>query len=104
MLKQLLAEIASGRNHRLSELAARLNTSEGMIEQMMVDLERRGLIVCETAVPGACPSCRGACASCALHDPARRRANLGPDTKGAASPATRDRPEWHNSGTNSKRR
>lgn len=70
MLKQLLAEIASGRNHRLSELAARLETSEGMIAQMMIDLERKGYIACETNLPGACPACHGGCAACALHDPA----------------------------------
>jgi hypothetical protein len=66
MLKELLAAIASGRNQRMSELARELNSSEGMVAQMMMDLERMGYIAHDSGLPAECPVCHGGCSACAL--------------------------------------
>ena len=67
MLQKLLAEIRQGGTLRPETLAVRLDVSVGLVEIMLADLERRGLIVridsaCATQACGGCPlssSCAG---------------------------------------------
>lgn len=61
MLNELLREIDKGGTLSSNLLAARLNTSPGLIEMMLEDLERRGKLRrvaagCDTVNPcGDCP-------------------------------------------------
>lgn len=59
MLEKILSEIQSGGSIQPATLARRLDTSPQMIEMMLEDLERRGLLVqvnqsCEKSC-GGCP-------------------------------------------------
>lgn len=58
MLEKLLNEIRSGGTLQPSALAARLNISVELVEMMLEDLERRGLLA---QVNTACDSHCGGC-------------------------------------------
>ncbi len=45
MIEKLLSEIRSGGTVQPAALAARLNVSPALVEMMLEDLERRGLLV-----------------------------------------------------------
>ncbi len=45
MIEKLLSAIRSGGTVQPAALAARLNVSPGLVEMMLEDLERRGLLV-----------------------------------------------------------
>jgi len=62
MLEQLLTQISSGRNYTLATLAASLDVSEDLLEQMMDDLERAGYV--SVADMGAASGCKGHCDGC----------------------------------------
>jgi hypothetical protein len=59
MLEKLLSEIRSGGTLQPAALATRLNISVGLVEMMLEDLERRGLlaqVVTNCSEPcGGCP-------------------------------------------------
>ncbi len=61
MLKQLLTEIAREPVHSHAELARRLDISEGLLDQMLMDLARKGYITsinpeeCNLEHCNACP-------------------------------------------------
>ena len=60
MLEKLLQEIRSGGTFQPAALAAKLNISVGMVEMMLEDLERRGIITqvnasCGESSCGGCP-------------------------------------------------
>ncbi len=60
MLKRLLAEIQAGGTLQTAALAKRLNTSPEMVQAMLADLERMGLLrevsaECGQSSCGGCP-------------------------------------------------
>jgi len=58
MLRALLGIIREGRGYTPAELARQLDTSEGLVLQMLDDLERMGhLTHADRAAGGACASC-----------------------------------------------
>lgn len=58
MLEKLLEEIRSGGTLQPAALAARLNISLGLVEMMLEDLERRGLLVqANTTCTEPCGGC-----------------------------------------------
>ncbi len=60
MLEKLLDEICSGGTLQPAALAARLAISPGLVEMMLEDLERRGMLVQVNA------SCGEPCGGCPL--------------------------------------
>ena len=56
MLRELLDIIRDGQGYTISGLARRLDASEGLVEQMLVDLERMGHLTHAQAT-GGCASC-----------------------------------------------
>jgi hypothetical protein len=66
MLARLLALLDEGRLHTVEELAASLAVSPEMVDAMLADLRRRGLL----AAPA--PSCGAGCAGCPLGDSCSR--------------------------------
>lgn len=60
MLTRLLELLDEGRLHTVEELAASLGVSAEMVDAMLADLRRRGLLI---APP---PSCGAGCADCPL--------------------------------------
>jgi len=60
MLRELMRMIAEGQIHSQVELARQLGVSEGLVEQMLEDLERMGYL---TLIEGSCVS---QCAACPL--------------------------------------
>lgn len=56
MLTRLLALIKEGDLHASSELAAALGTSREMVDAMLADLQRRGMIA--TLPSGTATACR----------------------------------------------
>ncbi len=72
MLEKLLDEIRSGGTLQPAALAARLNVSPGLVEMMLEDLERRGLL---TQVNASCSEPCGGCplvGECAITNPQGR--------------------------------
>jgi hypothetical protein len=72
MLQQLLNEIRAGGTLQPGVLAAKLNTSTGLVEMMLEDLERRGMI---TLVNTNCGEPCGGCpmvGECAVNTPQGR--------------------------------
>jgi hypothetical protein len=66
MLEKLLFEIRKGGTLQPAALAARLNTSIALVEMMLEDLERRGILTqyrdsCDSSACGGC-SLGGTCA------------------------------------------
>jgi hypothetical protein len=59
MLERLMKEIRSGGTLQPAVLASRLGTSPGLVEMMLEDLERRGLL---TRMDSDCGSTCGGCA------------------------------------------
>jgi hypothetical protein len=72
MLERLLDEIRKGGTLQPARLAQRLNISVGMVEMMLEDLERRGLLA--QIDPNCGPSCGGCSLSdqCTTHSPKGR--------------------------------
>ncbi len=66
MLTRLLALLDEGRLHTVTELAADLDVSPEMVDAMLADLHRRGLL----AAPP--PSCGAGCSGCPLGDTCHR--------------------------------
>jgi Mn-dependent DtxR family transcriptional regulator len=62
MLERLLNEIRSGGTLQPAALASRLNISVNLVEMMLEDLERRGLLAQIN------PSCETTCHGCSLAD------------------------------------
>jgi hypothetical protein len=60
MLEKLLGEIQRGGTLQPAVLAAKLNVSAGLVEMMLEDLERRGLLAQVTT------SCSEPCGGCPL--------------------------------------
>jgi hypothetical protein len=60
MLEKLLTEIRAGGTLQPAVLAAKLHTSTGLVELMLEDLERRGLIVQVTT------NCGEPCGECPM--------------------------------------
>ncbi len=72
MLEKLLDEIRSGGTLQPAALAARLDVSAGLVEMMLEDLERRGMI---TQVNTNCDEPCGGCplvGECAVKNPQGR--------------------------------
>ncbi len=72
MLEKLLDEIRGGRTLQPAALAARLNASPGLVEMMLEDLERRGMLV---QVNTSCGEPCGGCplvGECAVKNPQGR--------------------------------
>lgn len=72
MLEKLLNEIREGGSLQPATLAARLNISVGLVEMMLEDLERRGLL---TQVNVDCDEPCGGCpmvGECAINSPKGR--------------------------------
>ncbi|RPJ39425.1 MAG: hypothetical protein EHM21_15705 [Chloroflexi bacterium] len=72
MLEKLLNEIRAGGTLQPAALAARLNVSAGMVEMMLEDLARRGLLA---QVNAACKEPCGGCplvGDCAVTSPQGR--------------------------------
>ncbi len=72
MLEKLLDEIRSGGTLQPAALAARLNISVGLVEMMLEDLKRRGLL---TQVNASCSEPCGGCplvGECAITNPQGR--------------------------------
>jgi hypothetical protein len=70
MLEKLLSEIRDGGTFQPVVLAAKLHTSVGMVEIMLEDLERRGLITkVNTGCRELCGGCSmvGECAASGQH-------------------------------------
>jgi len=66
MLRDLLELIREGRGYTPAELARQLDTSEGLVLQMLDDLERMGRLThADTVACGVCASCplRGVCSA-----------------------------------------
>ena len=66
MLRALLGIIREGRGYTPAELARQLDTSEGLVLQMLDDLERMGRLThADTVAGGVCASCplRGVCSA-----------------------------------------
>lgn len=58
MLEKLLAMLATGQALTMADLAEELDTSTGLIEQMLLDLERAGyLSPVQTQCSGGCSGC-----------------------------------------------
>jgi hypothetical protein len=77
MLEKLLAEIRAGGTLQPAALAEKLNTSVGLVEMMLEDLERRGVI---TQVNASCGEPCGGCpmvGECAIASPQGRLWMLG---------------------------
>ncbi len=73
MLERLLAELRSGGTLPPAILAARLGVSTGMVEMMLEDLERRGMLRrLNDQCGSACNSCPVA-TSCAPHGGGKAR-------------------------------
>ncbi len=72
MLEKLLSEIRSGGTIQPAALAARLNTSIGLVEMMLEDLERRGMLA--QVVTGCGEPCGGCplVGECAVTNPQGR--------------------------------
>ena len=73
MLKELLSHLATDRSWRLAELSQRLGVSEGMVEQLLWELESRGYIERHAAnEQGECcaPKHCAACTACGPSDAA----------------------------------
>ncbi len=84
MLEKLLAEIRAGGTLQPAALAVKLNTSVGLVEMMLEDLERRGVI---TQVNTACGEPCGGCpmvGECAITSPHGRLWMLARKTAPAA--------------------
>jgi hypothetical protein len=69
MLKDLLNVLGEGKLYSISELAKRLDVSEGLLMQMMEDLSRRGYLTISsgnscTVGGGSCGSYGFGCSSC----------------------------------------
>ena len=65
MLEKLLAMLATGQALTLADLAQELDTSTGLVEQMLLDLERAGYLrPIQTQCAGGCSGCafQSACA------------------------------------------
>ncbi len=60
MLQKLLERVATGGVHSYAELCRELDVSEGLLEQMLMDLERMGYL------KRVGTSCEGHCAGCPL--------------------------------------
>lgn len=58
MIEELLKLLASGKTYTLTTLAEMLDISEGLLEQMLTDLERAGYVA------AADMGCAGHCAGC----------------------------------------
>jgi hypothetical protein len=58
ILEELLKRLASGRPYNLTELAAELDVDLGLLEQMIIDLERGGYL------KRVALSCSTICAGC----------------------------------------
>jgi Mn-dependent DtxR family transcriptional regulator len=72
MLEKLLNEIREGGSLQPATLAARLNISLGLVEMMLEDLQRRGLL---TQVNASCSEPCGGCpmvGECATNSPQGR--------------------------------
>jgi hypothetical protein len=72
MLEKLLTEIRGGGTLQPTALAAKLNTSVGIVEMMLEDLERRGFL---TQVNNSCEESCGGCplvGDCATTSPQGR--------------------------------
>jgi hypothetical protein len=81
MLKQIIKELAGDRFQSYTQLARRLDISEGMLAQLIEDLARRGYLAPVETTAGcgvACGSCGGgsgactpqvSCAHCSLAKP-----------------------------------
>lgn len=83
MLAQLIQEIRSGGTLQPTALAARLNVSVGLVEMMLEDLERRGLIA---QVASGCDEPCGGCplvGECAIKNPKGRMWMLVQKSAGA---------------------
>ena len=63
MLEALINEIRQGGTLQPAALAAKLNTSQGLVEMMLEDLERRGLL---SQLNNGCSTT--ACHGCAIAD------------------------------------
>ena len=61
MLRELVKTIAAGKAHSPTELARQLDVSEGLVEQMMDELEHKGYL--EQLLSA---SCAGGCSACAI--------------------------------------
>jgi len=65
MLTQLLTRLADGNTPRLAELSRALGVSQGLVSQMLLELEAKGYIARSAGVGGsACAGCKGGCAGC----------------------------------------
>jgi hypothetical protein len=72
LLERLLAVLRAGGAHTLSSLAGELGTSPALVETMVADLARRGLLRERPAqcCPGQCRGCAAA-GVCGLGEPGR---------------------------------
>lgn len=59
MLKKLMKELTSGQVYDRRHLAKRLGVSEGLVTQMLEDLQRKGYLdlVSSSCASGGCSSC-----------------------------------------------
>ncbi len=73
MLESLLTEIRNGGTLQPVTLAARLNLQLGLVEAMLEDLERRGLL---TQVDVDCNSSCGGCSLAGACGPGRSKARV----------------------------
>ncbi len=63
MLERLIALLEEGGTYRVADLARALDTTPELVEIMLEDLARRGII---RPMEMTCPSSRAACADCPL--------------------------------------